>query len=158
MNKNFSSTILNNIVSIGIFITLILFLLIPLLFNYFFKNTLGLVGGNISLFVSTGVYICIIPYLIALITLKKLCSLIYNKNPFSRETTYLLKTISLCAFSEFFVFNIVQLSLCNLFDIYLYSINVIPTVLISFISLFIGLFSLVLCNINSKILKIKNIK
>ncbi|WP_038286115.1 DUF2975 domain-containing protein, partial [Paraclostridium bifermentans] len=79
-------------------------------------------------------------------------------NPFSRETTYLLKTISLCAFSEFFVFNIVQLYLCNLFDIYLYSINVIPTVLISFISLFVGLFSLVLCNINSKILKIKNIK
>lgn len=158
MNKNFSSTILNNIVSIGIFITLILFLLIPLLFNYFFKNTLGLVGGNISLFVSTGIYICIIPYLIALITLKKLCRLIYNENPFSRKTTYLLKTISLCAFSEFFVFNIVQLSLCNLFDIYLYSINVIPTVLISFISLFIGLFSLVLCNINSKILKIKNIK
>ncbi|UOW69688.1 DUF2975 domain-containing protein [Paraclostridium bifermentans] len=158
MNKNFSSTILNNIVSIGIFITLILFLLIPLLFDYFLKNTLGLVGGNISLFVSTGIYICIIPYLIALITLKKLCRLIYNKNPFSRETTYLLKTISLCAFSEFFVFNIVQLSLCNLFDIYLYSINVIPTVLISFISLFIGLFSLVLCNINSKILKIKNIK
>ena len=70
MNKNFSSRILNNIVSIGIFITLILFLLIPLLFNYFFKNTLELVGGNISLFVSTGVYICIIPYLIALITLK----------------------------------------------------------------------------------------
>ncbi|WP_195948194.1 DUF2975 domain-containing protein [Paraclostridium bifermentans] len=158
MNKNFSSTILNNIVSIGIFITLILFLLIPLLFNYFFKNTLGLVGGNISLFVSTGVYICIIPYLIALITLKKLCSLIYNKNPFSRETTYLLKTISLCAFSEFFIFNMVQLFLCNLFNVYLYSINVIPTALISFISLFIGLFSLVLCNINSKILKIKNIK
>ncbi|EQK40272.1 hypothetical protein C672_3412 [[Clostridium] bifermentans ATCC 638] len=48
--------------------------------------------------------------------------------------------------------------MCNLFDIYLYSINVIPTVLISFISLFVGLFSLVLCNINSKILKIKNIK
>lgn len=158
MNKNFSSTILNNIVSIGIFITLILFLLIPLLFNYFFKNTLGLVGGNISLFVSTGVYICIIPYLIALITLKKLCSLIYNKNPFSKETTYLLKTISLCAFSEFFIFNMVQLFLCNLFNVCLYSINVIPTALISFISLFIGLFSLVLCNINSKILKIKNIK
>lgn len=158
MNKNFSSTILNNIVSIGIFITLILFLLIPLLFNYFFKNTLGLVGGNISLFVSTGVYICIIPYLIALITLKKLCRLIYNENPFSRKTTYLLKTISLCAFSEFFIFNMVQLFLCNLFNVYLYSINVIPTALISFISLFIGLFSLVLCNINSKILKIKNIK
>lgn len=119
---------------------------------------MGLVGGNISLFVSTGVYICIIPYLIALITLKKLCTLIYNKNPFSMETTYLLKTISLCAFSELFVFNMVQLSLCNLFDIYLYSINLIPTVLISFISLFIGLFSFVLYKINYEIVKIKNIK
>ncbi|MGL5651747.1 MAG: DUF2975 domain-containing protein [Paraclostridium sp.] len=159
MDKNFCSKILNNIVSIGIFITLILFLLIPLLFNYFFKNTLGLVGGNISLFVSTGVYICIIPYLIALITLKKLCSLIIdNKNPFSKETTCLLKIISLCAFSEFFVFNTVQLFLCNLFDIYLYSINLIPTVLISFISLFIGLFNFVLYKINYEIIKIKKIK
>ena len=155
MNKNFSSRILNNIVSIGIFITLILFLLIPLLFNYFFKNTLGLVGGNISLFVSTGVYICIIPYLIALISLKKLCNLIAKKNPFSRQIPYHLKSIAICAFSEILIFNVVQLFLCYLFNVYLYALNIIPAILVSFISLAIGFLSLVLGRLYTMAIEIK---
>lgn len=155
MDKNINLKILNNIVLIGIILTVILLFFIPIWFTTFFKNTLGLTGGNIPLFISTGVYVCTIPYLVALLTLKKLCSSIYNKNLFLKEIPYLLKSISICAFSEIFIFNVVQLFLCYFFNFYLYTLNIVLTILISFISLFIGLFSLVLYKLSSTVIELK---
>lgn len=79
MEKNISSKILNNIVLVGIGLTICLLLFLPLGLTAFFKSSLGIVSSNIPIILSVGVYICAVPYLIALISLKKLCSLIAKK-------------------------------------------------------------------------------
>lgn len=155
MKKNISSKILNNIVLIGIGLTIFLLLFLPLGLTAFFKSSLGIVSSNIPIILSLGVYICAIPYLIALISLKKLCNLIAKKNPFSRQIPYHLKSIAICAFSEILIFNVVQLFLCYLFNVYLYALNIIPAILVSFISLAIGFLSLVLGRLYTMAIEIK---
>lgn len=155
MEKNISSKILNNIVLLGITLTICLLLFLPLGFTAFFKSNFGIVGSNIPIILSVGVYVCAIPYLVALISLKKLCSLIANKDPFSRQIPYHLKTISICAFSEILIFNVVQLFLCYFFNVYFYALNIIPAILVSFISLAIGFLSLVLGRLYTMAIEIK---
>lgn len=155
MDKNTSSKILNNIILAGIVLTILALLFLPLGITAFFKSNFGIVGGNIPMILSTGVYICAIPYLIALFALKKLCNLIATKNPFSREIPYYLKTISICAFSEIFLFNVIQLFLCYFFNVYLYALNIIPAIIVSFVCLAIGFLSLVLGKLFNMAIDIK---
>ncbi|NMS90534.1 DUF2975 domain-containing protein [Clostridioides difficile] len=66
-----------------------------------------------------------------------------------------LKKISVCAFSEIFIFNFVVIILYYYYDIYLYAITIIPSVIVSFISLSIGFLTLVLSILLEKIIEIK---
>ncbi|MCU9809280.1 DUF2975 domain-containing protein [Paraclostridium sp. AKS46] len=68
---------------------------------------------------------------------------------------YHLKSIAICAFSEILIFNVVQLFLCYLFNVYLYALNIIPAILVSFISLAIGFLSLVLGRLYTMAIEIK---
>ncbi|EQF24549.1 hypothetical protein QEW_2523 [Clostridioides difficile CD160] len=54
---------------------------------------------------------CAIQYAVSLSILKKLCKLVAINKPFSKEIPKDLKKISVCAFSEIFIFNFVVLIL-----------------------------------------------
>ncbi|MDU1540780.1 MAG: DUF2975 domain-containing protein [Paeniclostridium sordellii] len=156
MNNSISSKILNNIILVGIILTFIVLLFIPLGLTAAFKSSLGIVGSNMPMIISISIYICAIPYVIALFNLKKLCKLIDKKEPFSKNIPKYLKTISICAFSEIFIFNIVQIGLYYFFGIYLYALTIIPSVVVSFISLAIGFLSLVLGKLFVMAIEIKD--
>ena len=156
MDKHTSSKILNNIILIGILLTLALLLFIPLGITATFKSGLGVVGSNIPTVISIGIYICAIPYVIALFSLKKLCNLIEKKEPFSWNIPKHLKTISICAFSEILIFNLVQIALYYFFDIYLYALTIIPIIVVSFVSLAIGFLSMVLGQLFTMAIEIKD--
>ncbi|MEF9991772.1 MAG: DUF2975 domain-containing protein [Romboutsia sp.] len=155
MKKNFSSKILNYIVMLGIILTLLTLLAIPLLLTAIFKSNLGIVGSNMPVNIAIGVYICAIPYVVALFILKKLCKLIAIKQPFSRKIPLYLKQISICAFSEILIFNIVQLALYYIFDIYLYGLTIISVIVVSFVSLSIGFLNIVLSKLFDMVIEIK---
>lgn len=156
MKKNYSSRILNNIVLVGIVLTLLLLLITPLGITAMFKSSLGIVNSNIPMIISIGVYICAVPYVYALVLLKKLCSLIAANEPFSKNIPVYLRKISLCAFSEIFIFNVVLIALFYFFDVYLYALTVIPAILVSFVSLAIGFLSVVLAKLFDMAIEIKD--
>lgn len=156
MKKDFSSRILDKIVIVGIILTLITLLVIPMGLTAIFKSGFGIVGSDIPMIISIGLYICSIPYVIALFKLKKLCSLIVAKDPFSKNIPIYLKRISICAFSEILIFNIVVIALYYFFDIYLYALTIIPVIIVSFVSLVIGFLSIVLAKLFEMAIEIKD--
>ena len=116
MKKDYSSNILNSIVVIGIILTLIALLAMPLILTAMLKSGLGIVGSSLPMNISIVIYICAAPYVIALFILKKLCKIVAIKQPFSRDIPKYLKKISICAFSEILIYNIVQVLLYYIFD------------------------------------------
>lgn len=156
MKKNISSKILNNIVLVGIILTLLSLILTPLVLTAYFKSGLGVTNTNMQTIMSIAIYICAIPYVVSLFMLKRLCKLVAINNPFSEEIPKNLKKISICAFSEIFIFNFVVIILYYCYDIYLYAITIIPVVIVSFVSLAIGFLALVLSILFDKVIEIKD--
>ena len=150
MKKDYSSNILNSIVVIGIILTLIALLAMPLILTAMLKSGLGIVGSSLPMNISIVIYICAAPYVIALFILKKLCKIVAIKQPFSRDIPKYLKKISICAFSEILIYNIVQV-----LDIYLYGLTIILAIVVSFVSLAIGFLSLVLSKLFDMAIEIK---
>nr|WP_317331593.1 DUF2975 domain-containing protein [uncultured Romboutsia sp.] len=155
MKKDYSARILNNIVLVGIILTLLLLLAMPLILTAMFKSGLGVVGSNLPMNISIVIYICAIPYVISLFILKKLCKIIVIKQPFLREIPKYLRQISICAFSEILIYNIVQVALYYIFDIYLYGLTIMSAIIVSFVSLAIGFLSLVLSKLFDMAIEIK---
>ena len=93
MKKDYSSNILNSIVVIGIILTLIALLAMPLILTAMLKSGLGIVGSSLPMNISIVIYICAAPYVIALFILKKLCKIVAIKQPFSRDIPKYLKKI-----------------------------------------------------------------
>ena len=155
MKKDYSSNILNSIVVIGIILTLIALLAMPLILTAMLKSGLGIVGSSLPMNISIVIYICAAPYVIALFILKKLCKIVAIKQPFSRDIPKSLKKISICAFSEILIYNIVQVLLYYIFDIYLYGLTIILAIVVSFVSLAIGFLSLVLSKLFDMAIEIK---
>ena len=155
MKKDYSSNILNSIVVIGIILTLIALLAMPLILTAMLKSGLGIVGSSLPMNISIVIYICAAPYVIALFILKKLCKIVAIKQPFSRDIPQYLKKISICAFSEILIYNIVQVLLYYIFDIYLYGLTIILAIIVSFVSLAIGFLSLVLSKLFDMAIEIK---
>ncbi len=155
MKKDSSIKILDKIVLIGIILTIITLLATPLILTAYFKSGLGILGSNMPMNISIGIYICATPYVIALFYLKSLCKIISMGQIFSREIPRYLKQISFCAFSEILLFNIVQISLYYIFNLYMYGLTVVSSVIISFVSLAIGFLCFVLANFFETAIEIK---
>ena len=149
MKKDYSSNILNSIVVIGIILTLIALLAMPLILTAMLKSGLGIVGSSLPMNISIVIYICAAPYVIALF------KIVAIKQPFSRDIPKYLKKISICAFSEILIYNIVQVLLYYIFDIYLYGLTIILAIVVSFVSLAIGFLSLVLSKLFDMAIEIK---
>ena len=151
MNKNFSSNLLNKIITTGIILTFLALLSTPLILTAIFKNRLGIVNSNIPISISIGLYICAIPYIIALFILKKISKQIAIKDPFNIKIP-----IPFCAFSEIILFNIVCIVLYYVFNIYLYGITIMSSIVVSFVSLAIGVLSIVLSQLMKIAIEIKD--
>ena len=156
MNKNFSSNLLNKIITTGIILTFLALLSTPLILTAIFKSRLGIINSNIPISISIGLYICAIPYIIALFILKKISKQIAIKDPFNIKIPILLEQISICAFSEIILFNIVCIVLYYVFNIYLYGITIMSSIVVSFVSLAIGVLSIVLSQLIKIAIEIKD--
>ncbi len=156
MKKDFNSKILNSIVLVGIILTLLALLATPVILTAMFKSGLGVVGSNMPIYISIGIYICAIPYVLSLFILKKLCKKILIGQPFSKEIPKYLKQISICAFSEILIFNTIQVAIYYIFDIYLYGLTIMSSIIVSFISLAICFLGLVLSKLFEMAIEIKD--
>ncbi|MGL5327723.1 MAG: DUF2975 domain-containing protein [Peptostreptococcaceae bacterium] len=153
--KNKNSKILNSIVVIGILLTLLILISMPLVITAILKTEYGLVNSNFVSMTTTLIYVCATPYVMALVYLKKLCKLMGNENPFSREIPSLIKKIGICAFSEVLLFNGMVIVMYYMYDVYLYAFTIIPCIMVSFVSIAIGFFSIVSAKLFEMSIEIK---
>lgn len=155
MKKDRNSKILNSIVLLGIIITLLMLIGTPLVLTAMFKTDQELMSTNFITTITLLIYACATPYVGALVLLKKLCKLMSNNNPFSREIPRLIKKIGMCAFSEVILFNGAVIAAYYIYDIYLYALTIMPCIIVSFVSIAIGFFSLVSANLFEMSIEIK---
>lgn len=141
--KNNYSKILNIIVSVGIGLTLIMLAGLPFILGALSKSASINMESKYVIIITGGIYICAVPYVIALFNLKKLCSHITSKNPFSESIPKLINNIAYCSFSEVILFNLMNIIFYFMFNIYFYALTILLCVLITFLSLAIGVFALV---------------
>ena len=156
MKNTINSKILNTLVTTGIVLTLLSLAATPLILTAFFKSALSMTGTNLDLIVAMAIYVCAVPYVAALFDLKKICKLFATDNYFSEKTPMYLKRISIYAFSEVILFNGAAIFLYYFFDVYLYALTIVPCVIISFVSISIGLLCLVLSKLYAVVNEIKD--
>lgn len=155
MKKDRNSKILNSIVLLGIIITLLMLIGTPLVLTAMFKSDKELMNSNFVSTMTVLIYACAAPYVGALVLLKKLCKLMSNKNPFSREIPILIKKIGMFAFSEVLIFNGAAIAAYYMYDVYLYALTIMPCIIVSFVSIAIGFFALVSANLFEMSIEIK---
>lgn len=156
MKNNLTSKFLNITVLLGIIITCILLLGTPLILSAFFKSRYSILDNNLVINTSICIYICAVPYLIALVNLKKLCGLIAKSNPFSNKIVISLKYISICAFSEIFIFVGCVWYLKSFIDFFKYTLWIGPFFALSFVAITIGLLALVASELFKLFIDIKD--
>ncbi|WP_038298930.1 DUF2975 domain-containing protein [Metaclostridioides mangenotii] len=148
MLKNISYKALNIMMIIGIAITLLVLFVVPSIVSeivYSFQTSRSL-DSNIVTNITVSVYLCSIPYLIALFSIKRFCKiLVTEKNPFSKEVPNIFKIISKCAFVEFIIFNITTflITFKYIFDKNMFFSIVMLSVIISLIILAVDFYSLI---------------
>lgn len=155
MKKERNSKILNSIVLVGIALTVLILMSVPLVLTASFKSDQELMNSGVVGGITMLIYMCALPYVVALALLKKLCKLMSNKNPFSREIPSLIKKIGMCAFSEVLLFNLATVAAYYVYGIYLYSLTIMSCIIVSFVSIAIGFFSLVSANLFEMSIEIK---
>ncbi|MEG1131580.1 MAG: DUF2975 domain-containing protein [Romboutsia sp.] len=156
MKNSMTSKILNIIVLLGITITCILLLGTPLIVTAFFKSNYSILDHRLVMIVVACIYLCGIPYVIALFNLKRLCGLIAKNNPFSDKIVKSLKQISICAFSEIFIFIGCIWYLKNHVDFFEHSLWIGPFIAIAFVAITIGLLALVASELFKLFINIKD--
>ena len=100
-NTDFKALIV--LVHVGIAVTLLILIFLPLGLTAVFKiSNFGLNASHsvMALRLSICIYACAAPYLMALLKLKSICKLLGSENPFDRKIAKELNDISICAFSE----------------------------------------------------------
>ncbi|MCR8842697.1 DUF2975 domain-containing protein [Paenibacillus sp. SC116] len=147
--------VLHLVVMLGIALTLLALVATPLVMTAYFKSGLGITGTNLDTIISAAIFICAIPYVLALFDLKKVCKLIAADHAYSRKIPQSLKRISIYAASEVVIFNIVTFVLCYTYDMYLYALTVLPLIVISIIGASIALLSFVFSNLYKQVIEMK---
>lgn len=142
MEKTINAKILNILVTLGIILTLLGLIATPLITTAFFKSALLQPNSPLIIVIVACIYLCSVPYVIALIKLRKICNLIGENDLFSIDATKSLRIISICAFSEIILFDGCAIYLLCIYDVFLYALSIMPIILVTFISLVIGFIAL----------------
>ncbi|SCH46076.1 MULTISPECIES: DUF2975 domain-containing protein [unclassified Romboutsia] len=154
--KNNYSKILNIIVLVGILLTIMLLAGIPFILGALSKSADIGIESKFIVTITGGVYICALPYVVALFNLRRLCKYITSKDAFSRSIPKYINNIAYCAFSEVIIFNLMNIIFYFAFDIYLYAITIFSCVIVSFLSLAIGVFALISSKLFERVIEIKD--
>ena len=156
MEKSLNYKILNCLVFLGLFITILMLFATPLVTTAFLKSRFSLLDTNLVIKISICIYICAVPYVMAIFNLKKICKLIAENNAFSLDIVDYLKVISFCSFSEIIIFIIgatyVKHSTVFLKNALLFG----PIFIVTFIGLTIGFLFLVLSQLFKIFIEIKD--
>lgn len=155
MNRNVSAKVINILVIAGIAITLLGLLATPLVLTAFLKSAFFILDQGLVTAITSCIYLCAVPYLIALFNLKKICRIVVRNNPFTFDTAKALKIISICAFSEIVLFNGCSIYLVYAHDVFLYAMTIMPMIIVTFISLAIGFLGLTLSQLFEQATRIK---
>lgn len=155
MKNRSVSKILDMLVMLGIILTAIALLSSPLIISAFYKSQFMIIDGILVFKTTAFIYLLNIPYFYALLKLKKLSNLVINNNPFSHESVKSLKTISICSFSEIFIFIGGLSYLKESTEFFKYIVLGAPIVLVTFICITIGFLCLVLSQLFEIAIEIK---
>lgn len=142
MKKDLNQKILNSIIVVGIVLTIIALVAMPLGLTAMMKawgEQMSITKGNMPLILSCAIYICAIPYLIGLFKLKKICKLLRSQNKFSVLIVKELRDIGICAFSEAIIFIFMTVCLYGIFGFYLYALTILSLIIIPFVSIALSL-------------------
>jgi len=156
MKEKISFKLLNGLVIVGIALTIITLIATPLILKALLKiSNVESTVSNLEWVLAGCIYICSVPYLIALFKLKSICGLLCTEEFFSPKIAKEFQVISICAFVEAILFTFIQLFLyfcCNLF---LHSLTLIPSIIIPFVAVTAGFLSFVMAEIFRKAAQIK---
>lgn len=155
MKSNITSKIINILVICGIGITLLALLATPLVLTAFLKSALSVLDQGLVMTITVCIYLCAVPYIVALFSLKKICKIVVKNNPFTIDTAKQLKIIAFCAFSEIILFNGASLYFVFAKDAFLMALTIIPMIFVTFISLVIGFAGLTLAQVFEQAAEIK---
>lgn len=156
MKNTISSKLLNGFVVVGIILTILVLIGTPLGLTAVFKvSNIKVANENMPWILTMFIYICAVPYVVALFKLKSICGLLVKENPFSLKISEEFKVISVCAFTEAVLFIISQLTLYFVYDFYLYILTILPIIIVLFICIISGFLSIVMSNIFKKAAEIK---
>lgn len=156
MKSKVSYKLLNGMVIIGIVLTLCALIGTPLVITAFFKSSeFNPTNPDAVMLVTTAIYCCAVPFMVALFKLKGICRLICHDNAFSPKLSKSFTDIAICAFAEAIVFLIVHLIACTVFNLFMLALTVIPTFIVLFVSITAGILMLVFANIFKKASEIK---
>lgn len=101
MKEKISSKILNGLVIVGIILTILALISIPLLLTAFFKTSgMKVEISNMKWILTACIYLCAVPYLIALFKFKRICKLLTSENSFSPIISKEFQILAICAFAE----------------------------------------------------------
>lgn len=155
MNNKSIPKILDMLVILGIILTSIVLLASPLIVSAFFKSKFFLLDSRLVTRTVIILLLCSIPYVIALLKLKKLSNLVVKNNPFSIDSVKSLKVISICAFSEIVLFIGGLSYLKGSTDLFKYTPMGAPVIVVVFICVTIGFLCLVLSQLFEIAIEIK---
>lgn len=150
--------ILSTLVLIGIVLTLLTLLFLPLGLTALLKISnlnFTIPFSSMSLRLSLCIYACSVPYVISLFKLKSICKLLSSKNPFDIKISKKFNDISLCAFCETFLFIAATLIYVYVFNLYLYAFTILTVVIVTFVSITAGFLFKVYSGIFKKASQIK---
>ncbi len=156
MKKSLNYKILNFLVFLGLFITILMIFATPLITTAFLKSRFALLDTNLVAKISICINICAIPYVIAILNLKKICKLITENNTFSLNIVSYLKVISFCSFSEIIIFIISAIYLKHSTVFFNDALLLGPIFIIIFIGITIGFLFLVLSQLFKIFIEIKD--
>lgn len=143
------------IVVVGIILTILALIGTPFLLTGLLENYLYIVDFQVILTVTICIYICAIPYLLALFKVKTICHLIRKDNPFSLKIVKSLQFICICSFTEIITFSLSTIYLKYSVDFFERTLIVPPILILSFICVAIGLLCMVLAGLFERFIEIK---
>ena len=156
MKKSLNYRILNFLVFLGLFITILMLFATPLVTTAFLKSRFSLLDTSMVIKISICIYLCAIPYFIAIFNLKKTCKLVAENNVFSLKIASYLKAISFCSFSEIIIFIMSATYLKYSTDFFKNALLLGPIFIVTFIGVTIGFLFLVLSQLFKIFVEIKD--
>ena len=147
---------LNFLVFLGICITLLMLLGTPLITTAFLKSQYFLKDTNLVVKISICIYLCAVPYVIALFNLKKVCKLILKENSFTLAIVDYLKNIAFCSFAQIIIFIACATYIKYSTSFFEGILLIGPIFVVTFVGITIGILFLVLSQLFDKFIQIKD--